>query len=1072
MKQFKFANNVLGWLVCVIGAATYLLTMEPTASFWDCPEFIACGAFLEVGHPPGNPIFMLIQNLFAQFAPGRELIAVAVNVWSALASALTLMFLYWTIVRLARKMIHAENGVYSLGQSILLFGAGLVGALAYGFTDSFWFNAVEAEVYASSSFFTALVFWAIFKWEDIADEPQGDRWLILIAYLTGLSVAVHLLNLLIIPAMALVYYFKKKPDANFKGTLIALSVSAVILGVVMYGLMLGLIKVVSWSDLLFVNVFGFSFNTGVIAYIILISALFVWSLYLSYKSKNIILNKLSFVLIIMLLGVPFISDSVLLGILLSAALIVVFFFTKINFSVRILNIIAAMLMVFVVGYSSYALIFIRSNANPPIDENAPDNIFSLQGYINREQYGDRPLLHGQTYNAELKLRIEGNQCIPISNESVSIWRPAVKKNPHEKDRYVAVGKKQNYLYDDKFTMLFPRMHSSDPQHVKAYKVWGEVKGRKVTHNRCGQSITVEVPTFAENLRFFFSYQVNHMYWRYFMWNFSGRQNDVQGHGEVDKGNWITGFNFIDTFLVGDQTNLPPYLKDNKARNAYYMLPFLLGILGIVYQLMKKKEGLQNFSIVFMLFFMTGLAIIVYLNQTPFQPRERDYAYVGSFYAFAIWIGLGVMAVAEFINKLLKNKTVSASAATLLCLSVPAILASGNWDDHDRSNRYTCRDFGYNYLISLAPNAIVFSNGDNDTFPLWYLQEVEQERTDVRVCNLSYLQTDWYIDQMKREAYDSKPLPISWTGDKYIQGTNEMVYVYDLAPELDLHTALAFVTDDDAQIDGQSIIPTSLLYLPVDAEQVIKTGTVSEKQRENIVSRIDIALKRRVAKSELMILEMLDKNNWERPIYFANTVSTTYYLGLDKYLRNEGMASRIVPIAGDRRGTLDTEIMFDNMMNKFRWGGIDNPNIYLEENILRMCKTLRFQFIYLVEALIQENKKDKALEALEYCLKVIPGTTVPHDHSSIPFAYFYILLEQQAKAEEFLDFIANDCCLNLNWYASLLHSPAMFGSIQNELEYNLAGLERTLDLARRNNSTELIDKYKDRYQNYIKRFGYQ
>lgn len=1073
MKQFKIANNLTGWIVFAIAAITYLLTIEPTASFWDCGEFISTAYRLEVGHPPGAPFFMLMGRFFSLFASDASQVAKMINSLSALASAFTILFLFWSITHLARKIVAKDESKISLSQQIAILGAGAVGALAYTFSDTFWFSAVEGEVYASSSFFTAIVFWAILKWEDTSDKAHADRWLILIAYLMGLSIGVHLLNLLAIPAIVLVYYFKKYP-ISIKGIILALLSSVAILGLLMYGLIPGVMKVASWIELFFVNSLSLPFNSGLIFYLLLLFSVLIWGIYESYSEKNIIRIKVSFLLSVILLGIPFIFESVFLGILVCLGLIVYIFYTKKEVPLRLVHTILMALFVIVIGYSSYAMIVIRSAANPPMDQNSPDNVFALQSYLNREQYGDRPLLYGQTYNAELKLDVKGEECIPVTKEGATIWAPAEKKNPSEKDRYIATGKKITYVYDDKFNTLFPRMYSSDESHIKAYKEWANVKGRKVIHDRCGQTIVANVPTFGENLFFFFSYQLNYMYWRYFMWNFSGRQNDMQGSGDIDKGNWITGIDFIDALMIGPQKDLPPYLANNKGHNKYYLLPFLLGILGIIFQLYKGKKGVQDFWVTFTLFFMTGIAIVLYLNQTPFQPRERDYAYAGSFYAFSIWIGLGVLAIAQGLEQLLKNKTLSATIATLLCLFVPTLMASENWDDHDRSGRTTARDFGYNYLISCAPNAIIFTNGDNDTFPLWYNQEVEGVRTDVRVCNLSYLQTDWYIDQMRREAYESKPLPISWTRDKYVQGTRDIAYVYDLLPQLEIHAALAFVADDNPQTkdEGNAVIPSTTLLLPVDKTQVLKTKTVDEKDAAQIVDTIPIKLKRRLLKHELMILEMLAQNNWERPMYFAVTVGSDYYIGLGNYFKLEGMAHRIVPIKDSiEEGGINTEVMFDNMINKFRWGGVDNPKVYLDENNLRMCKTFRLMFKTLVEGLIKEGKNEKALQALDYALKVIPGKTVPHDYTSTFFAQSYYTLNQKEKGNALVDEIADNCCKNINWYLSLKNKD-MINSIRSDLGYNLAVLENLLQTAHKAGSTEIVDKYGRRYEYYIQKLGYQ
>jgi hypothetical protein len=703
MKNFKLLNNVFGWVAFAIAAATYLMTMEPTASFWDCGEFISSAYKLDVGHPPGAPFFMLTGRFFSLFASDPTQVALMVNSLSALASAFTILFLFWTITHLARKVVAKTESEYTTANIIGILGAGMVGALAYTFSDTFWFSAVEGEVYAYSSLFTAVVFWAILKWENIADREGSDRWLILIAYLMGLSIGVHLLNLLAIPAIVLVYYFRKYTPST-KGVIGAMLISGIILAIVLYGIIPGFVEVASWFELLFVNTLGFSYNSGLFAYIILTIISLSWALYEANSENSHIRLTISFILAVTLVGIPFFGAHIVLGILIVAALAFLFYYKKQFISRRWLSTALAMITVILVGYSSYTVIVIRSAANPPMDQNSPDNVFALKYYLNREQYGDRPLLFGSVYNAPVKLDVKGNMCVPAEEKGAAQFAPKPKTSPDEKDEYIVTGYKLNYKMDERFDMFFPRMYSSQPSHVSAYKTWANIKGTPVTYDYCGQQKTDIKPTFGENLRFFFDYQLRFMYWRYFFWNFSGRQNDIQGHGEIDRGNWITGINFIDQYLVGDQTNLPSELKENKGRNRYYMLPLLLGILGIVFQLTSGKEGKHGFWIIGLLFVLTGIAIVVYLNQTPYQPRERDYAYAGSFYAFTIWIGLGVLFLIKLIDKYIP-KSVAAALVSIVALGVPALMASENWDDHDRSNRYVARDFGGNYLASLRPNAM-------------------------------------------------------------------------------------------------------------------------------------------------------------------------------------------------------------------------------------------------------------------------------------------------------------------------------------------------------------------------------
>ena len=1066
MKRFKLLNNIFGWLAFAVAAVTYLLTMEPTASFWDCGEFISTAFKLDVGHPPGAPFFMLTGRIFTLFAADTTKVAVMVNSLSALLSAFTILFLFWTITHLARKVIIKSESDFSWGTTIAILGAGLVGSLAYTFSDSFWFSAVEGEVYAYSSFFTAIVFWAVLKWEDVADRSGSDRWLMLIAYLMGLSIGVHLLNLLAIPAMVLVYYFRNNTPST-KGIVLALLASLVILGSVLYGIIPGSVEVASWFELFFVNTLGFAFNTGLFVYIFLAVVILAWSIYESYVNKSFVRLAVSCVLGVTIVGIPFFGNSVIIGVLIIAALSAFFYWKRDKINVRWVNTAMLMITVILIGYSSYAVIVIRSSAKPPMDQNSPDNVFSLKYYLNREQYGDRPLLYGSVYNAPVKLNIEGNMCVPVKKQGDATYAPKPKTSPADKDEYIITGYKIDYEMDDRFNMFFPRMYSDNPQHVEAYKQWGDITGESVTYDYCGQQKTDIKPTFGENLRFFFDYQVRFMYWRYFMWNFSGRQNDMQSYGEIDRGNWITGIGFVDNILVGDQTHLPSELKDNKGRNVYFMLPLLLGLLGILFLMYAGKEGNQTLWITILLFVLTGLAIVIYLNQTPYQPRERDYAYSGSFYAFSIWIGLGVLGIIRALDKWVP-RSVSAVVVTICCLGVPALMAQQNWDDHDRSGRYTSRDFGGNYLASCKPNAIIFSNGDNDTFPLWYNQEVEGYRTDVRVCNLSYLQTDWYIGQMKRGAYESAPLPISWQPKDYVSGKNEVVYVDSMMPQLDVKTAYDFVlsTDPQTKREGEAFIPSNHLFLPIDAKQVISTGTLPASRVGEIVPQMDIQLDRRITKSSLMILELLKENNWKRPVYFATTVGDEYYMGLNDHFELTGLAYQILPVGVKGAGTgVNTDEMYTNMMTKFRYGGINNPKVYLDENITRMCRTHRMMFSQLIGALVAKGDSVRALKALDYCEKQIPGTTVRHDYISTQMADYYYKLHKPAKGNEIMTAVAKDCIENLDWYLSL--STVNRNSVSNRIGHNMAVLQQILRISQEAKQDVILNKFMPKYMQYAK-----
>ncbi len=1067
MKRFKLWNNIVGWLVFAVAAATYLLTIEPTASFWDCGEFIASAFKLEVGHPPGAPFFMMTARLFTLLASDPSQVAPLVNAMSALCSAFTILFLFWTITHLARKVLvpNAEESI-STAKFIAIIGAGMVGALAYTFSDTFWFSAVEGEVYAYSSFFTAVVFWLILKWEDSeVDSPTSDRWLILIAYLMGLSIGVHLLNLLAIPAIVLVYYFKKYTP-NFKGVCVALVASVAILAAVLYGLIPGFVKVASWFELLFTNVLGCPFNTGLIIYMVLAIAALVWAVYETQFGTNAVRAKIAFVVALTLIGVPFLGDGIVLGVLIIVALCLFLFLYK-HVSRRWMNTVVLCATVMLIGYASYAMIVIRSMANTPMDQNSPEDVFSLQYYLNREQYGDRPLFYGAVYSAPEKLTVQGNVCVPEEKEGSPIWICKEKTEPGEKDQYVVAGyRHRGYKMDERFMMLFPRMYSTQGSHVEAYKSWANIKGKRIEVDRCGRKEKIVCPTFGENLRFFFGYQLNFMYWRYFMWNFSGRQNDIQGHGELDHGNWITGFDFIDNAMLCDQSHMPDSLKNNKGHNRYFMLPLLLGILGIVWQLAGGKKGTQSFWVTFTLFFMTGIAIVIYLNQTPYQPRERDYAYAGSFYAFCIWIGLGVLAVAQGLGKVLP-KTLAAIFATLFCLGVPTLMAQQNWDDHDRSGRYTCRDFGANYLNSCAPNAIYFCNGDNDTFPVWYNMEVEGTRTDMRACNLSYLSTDWYIDQMKRGAYESAPLPITWERKDYVSGHLDVSRVIDhpqFGGSMPLEQALDLVRVPELIDDGIGNMFASNMEVPVDKDQVLATGTVKPEDADKIVDTMNIKLNRIVEKSQMMVLEMIHSNNWERPMYFAVTVGEQFYPNIKNYLQLEGLCYRLVPIDNGGREKVNTEAMYDNLMHKFRFGGIENPDIYIDENLMRMCRTHRMMFASLVEALIDEGQNDKALEVLDYCMQVIPPTTVPHDYTSVMLADAYYTLGENAKGDNITGAFAAELYQRLDWIQSLPEKDRNRLSREMGAQQNL-GMLHNLYYICADNERPLAEEIRSRFEKY-------
>ena len=1099
MKQYKTVNNLVGWLTFIIAATVYCMTIEPTASFWDCPEFITTGYKLEVGHPPGAPFFMLTANLFSQFASDATTVAKMVNYMSALMSGACILFLFWSITHLVRKLIIKDENNITTGQLITIMGSGLVGALVYTFSDTFWFSAVEGEVYAYSSLFTAVVFWLILKWEDVADQPHSDRWIILIAYLTGLSIGVHLLNLLCLPAIVLVYYYKKVPNANAKGSLLALFGSMVLVGIVLYGIVPGVVKVGGWFELLFVNSMGLPFNTGVIVYIIILAASIIWGVYESYTETSRPRMNISFMLTIALLGIPFYghgASSVIIGIIVLAALGLYLFAKKLDqkyqISARTMNTALLCTMMIMVGYSSYALIVIRSTANTPMDQNSPEDIFTLGEYLGREQYGTRPLFYGQAYSSKVELEVKDGYCVPVEANSTTKYIRKEKTSADEKDSYIEVPGRVEYKYAQ--NMLFPRMYSS--AHAAQYKGWVDIDGVDVPYDECGNAIMVNIPTQWENIKFFFRYQLNFMYWRYFMWNFAGRQNDLQGSGEIEHGNWITGIPFIDNWLVGDQSLLPQELKDNKGHNVFYCLPLLLGIIGLLWQAYRGQKGVQQFWVVFFLFFMTGIAIVLYLNQTPSQPRERDYAYAGSFYAFAIWVGMGVAGIIKLLQDYAKMKELPASVlVSVLCLLGPIQMASQTWDDHDRSGRYVARDFGQNYLMSLqeSGNPIIFTNGDNDTFPLWYNQETEGFRTDARTCNLSYLQTDWYIDQMKRPAYDSPSLPITWDRVEYVEGTNEYIQIrpeikqtidalYAQANSSDNPEALQNVRNEfgedpyelknilkywiRSEKEGLHVIPTDSIVIKIDKEAVRRSGMkIPEALGDSIPDHMNILLrddngrpKRALYKSELMMLEMLAHANWERPMYMAITVGRENQLGMDKHFIQEGLASRFTPFETKKLGTtVDSEKMYDNLMNKFKFGGIDKPGIYIDENVMRMCYTHRRVFAQLIEQLMKEGKKDKALAALDYAEKMIPAYNVPYDwqNGAVQMAEAYYQLGETEKADKIMDALANKAIEYLTWYLSLDNSQFFVSS--REFEYHIALLNEELKLMEKYKS-KLSDNY--------------
>ncbi len=1019
-KSFSFYNNLIGWLVFLIAAFTYLSTIEPTASFWDCSEFLATSYKLEIGHPPGAPFFMLMARFFSLFAPSPSSVPVFVNSMSALASAFTILFLFWTITYFAKRIVLRDGEELSTGKMIAILGSGVVGALAYTFTDSFWFSAVEAEVYASSSFFTALVFWAITKWEREADTPYANRWLIFISYMIGLSIGVHLLNLLTIPAVVFVYYFRKNKNVTIWGTIWAFIISVLILGTVMYLIIPGSVVVASWFELFFVNAIGLPFNSGVYIYLAVLAGAIIWGLFYTYKHKKVLWNT-----------------------------------------------IILMVTMILIGYSTFLIVVIRSHANPPLDENNPEDVFSLLAYLDRDQYGERPLIYGQYYNAPLDPDEPYTQGAPIYDK--------------ENGKYVVVGYKQEPNYDSRFCTIFPRMWSPQANHVREYKSWAKIKGTPI---RVGDK-TLYKPTFGENLRFFFVYQLGHMYFRYFMWNFSGRQNDWQGHGSLLRGNWITGIPFIDKALVGPQDGIPYKMRTNKARNKYYLLPFLLGLLGLVYQLERHKK---DFSVIFLLFFFTGIAIVIYLNQYPLQPRERDYSYVGSFYAFAMWIGLGVLAVYDLVRKyMIKNASVAAVLTTLVLLfAVPVNMAAENWDDHDRSGRYTARDFAKDYLMSCDKNSIIFTNGDNDTFPLWYVQEVEGFRTDIKVVNLSLFNTDWYIDQMKRKTYEADPIPNSFKHEQYAHDTRDLTPIYDITKDpVTLKEAMDFVKSDDPRAklslqsgDKVNFLPTHKLILPVNKKNAKQSGIVNPNMPDSLIpNQVIINLPKKknyLIKGELMLLDMLAQNEWKRPIYYAVTVSSDNYLSLQNNFELDGLTYKITPFKVATTsplgyGKVNTDKMYDNLVNKFVWGGINNPDVYLDENNMRMTMNFRANFTRLAEALIKEGKKDKARKALDKCMEVMPDKTVPYDIFSLQIASLYLQLDNNdSTGLQILKVLKQRTEEELNYYARFNDNQKK--NIRNDIRTSMGVYQEIYRIANAFKKEDIAKDMKDRLMNYYQVFS--
>ena len=1011
-RTYRRWNNISGWFVFLFSAVIYLMTVEPTVSFWDCGEFILSGFRLQVGHPPGAPLFLMIARIATLFAGGdTSEAAVMVNRLSALCSAFTIMFLFWTITHLVRR-VFTRNMPLEQKHIPAIIGSGLLGALVYTFSDTFWFSAVEGELYALSSLCLGFVFWAMLKWEEEADEPSSGRWIILIAYVMGLGLGIHRLNLLVLPVLVYVFYFRKF-EVTRKGVIYTLIIAVALLGFMVFILMPGVPKVAGWFELLFVNLIGLPYNSGLLFFLVLLAAVLIFGIRLSLKKNKIVLNY-----------------------------------------------ILTSLTVIMIGYSSYAMIMIRSSAKPPMNQNNPSDIFSLAYYINMQQYGSSPKLHGPYYNAppvSVKRVIAGYN--KVDGKYVPYYRP-------------------EYKYSKEFTTLFPRMYSPDPEHGDIYKHWGKITGKKYTFSTGSGRETLICPTFGENLRFFFRYQVGFMYLRYFMWNFAGRQNDIQGNGNDLHGNWISGIKPVDEARLGRTGNIPDDLKENPGNNKYYFLPLLIGLAGMFWQYRKDKKG---FWLILTFFLMTGLAIIIYLNQSPNQPRERDYAYAGSFYAFAVWTGAGFMLIYELFMRYLNHKVAALITFVLLITACPLLMAVENWDDHDRSGRYTARDIGADYLESCAPNSILFTYGDNDSFPLWYVQDVEGIRTDVRVANLSYFQAGWYIEMMKQKAFESDPMPLTLGNDKYMDGIRTQLPVRkrdDVMVPLEDIVQFAgmddrkYMLDYSGQGDFLNYLPANKLMIDVDTSVVLSNGTVKKYFRDRIVSPMIWEYTDEDAfKGDLAIMDLLSTNKWKRPVYFSTTVPSHQYKGLEKYFVQEGMAYRIVPIRTDESdqgefGMIDPFVMYDNMMHKFRWGNAGDPSVYLDENNKRMFSNFRRILGNLGNALIETGDTTRALEVAHKALEIVPSEKMPHDFFSIGPAEILIRCGKKEEGEKLIDDIINYSKQYLDYALNL--SPEKRYGLDYPTGINMQALLDIYHMSVKLNDKSLLDKVEPMMNLYYSR----
>lgn len=1019
-KSYRNVNNLLGWLMFLAAATVFMLTLEPTASFWDAGERLPSSFKLQVMHPPGAPLYQMMARMFSLLAMGDvSRVALFINSMSGVMGGLTVMFLFWIISRLGHRMLDITPDAGS-AKTWAVWGAGIVGGLTLTFSDSFWFTAVEAEVYITSLFFTAFVFWSILKWEATEHEPDSLKWLVMIAFVVGLSIGVHMLSLLAIPAIVFVYYFKKY-KATPRGIVITGIIAIAVLGFIQNVFIPGVLTLDWWFERFFVNSLGMPFHSGTIAYFIFLIGIISFGLYYTHKKNRVILN------------------TIILA-----------------------------LMFILIGYTSFMMLVIRSNANVPINENAPKDALSLKAYLGREQYGSWPLLYGPYYNA------------PI--EDIEDGKPVWRKD-EQLGKYVITDRNQATVpvYNPQFTTIFPRMHSNRSHHVSAYESWGRVEGRPIrVTGRDGNPQVINKPTFAENLRFFFSYQLGHMYFRYLLWNFSGRQNDIQGHGEPTRGNWITGIKPIDAIFIGPQKNLPESITSNPGHSKYFLLPFLLGIAGLVFQAQRKP---QDAWVVGLLFLMTGIAIIVYLNQTPYQPRERDYSYIGSFFAFSIWVGLGALSLIDLLQKKLGGKYSAIAGTALLILLVPTIMAKENWNNHDRSGRYTTRDVALNYLESCAPNAVIFTMGDNDTFPLWYAQEVEGIRTDVKVVNLSLLNTDWYIDgMMRRKTYDAEPVPFSLEHKQYRDGTRDFLYFIE-DPRLEdqyinLRSVINFATSEDNKRNlGRTVdnyLPTRRFRLPVDSAKVVENGTVAPEDAHLIVDAVEWEFPSAgggINKNNLMVLDFLATNNWERPVYFAITTGSEAYIGLEDYFQLEGMAYRLVPIKNNQppaeTGRINTRIMYDNLMNKFQWGNMYDPTVYLNEDNIRLTVNFRNIFNRLANALLDEGQNEKAIEVLDYAMKIMPEDNVPYNYFTMLIGETYYLAGEVEKANEIFERMIELEAQNLDYYFSF--GDRKIRMLEGSMQESLAIVQRISHLSSLEEQTELAETSGEIFELYYQQY---